>query len=126
MTNPIPISVRGGLYVLGIIVGSLVTVALPDLLVALKAGPDWTTFAVRFVGALTVLLSTLGRSNLGDPVPAAQVTVINQSAADDAQDGTTEGTQGAPAIDATAVAEALTAEPGTDADGVDWEPAPAA
>ena len=115
MTNPIPISVRGWLYVLGIIVGSLVTVALPDLLVALKAGPDWTTFAVRFVGALTVLLSTLGRSNLGNPVSAAQVTVINQSAADDAQDGTTEGTEGAPSVDAQ-----ITTESESDADGVEW------
>lgn len=46
--------------------------------------------------------------------------------ADDSQDGTTEGTQGAPAADVQTAADAETAESDTDGDGVDWEPEPAA
>lgn len=76
MTNPIPTAVRGWLYVLGIIVGSFVTVVLPDLLTAVGAGQAWTTLATRAAGALTLLLSTLGRANLGDPVPAAEISTI--------------------------------------------------
>ncbi len=68
MTNPIPVRVRGWLYVAGIVVGAFVAVVLPDLLVALGAGPAWTAFATRGVGALTVLLATLGRANLGDAI----------------------------------------------------------
>lgn len=73
MTNPIPTAVRGWLYVLGIIVGGLIAVILPDLLDALGAGEVWTRFATRAAGALTVLLSTLGRANLGDPAPVAEI-----------------------------------------------------
>lgn len=67
MNNPIPAPVRGWLYVIGIVVGGLVAVCLPDLLTALDAAPVWTAFATRTCGALTVLLSTLGRANLSDP-----------------------------------------------------------
>lgn len=66
MQNPIPIQVRGWLYVTGIIVGGLIAVVLPDLMAALEVGPLWTTFAVRLAGATTLLLSTLGRANLSD------------------------------------------------------------
>lgn len=64
MENPIPVRVRGWLYVSGIVTGGMVAVALPDLLAALEVGPLWTTFAVRLTGAATVLLGTLGRANL--------------------------------------------------------------
>ena len=73
MTNPIPTAVRGWLYVAGIIVGGLITVVLPDLLDALGAGDTWQRFAVRASGAVTLLLSTLGRANLSDP---GAVTVL--------------------------------------------------
>lgn len=73
MTNPIPVAVRGWLYVLGIIVGSFVAVVLPDLLIAVGADQAWTTVATRAAGALTLLLSTLGRANLGDPAPVAEI-----------------------------------------------------
>lgn len=85
MSNPIPTAVRGWLYVLGIVVGSFVAVVLPDLLVALNAGPQWTTFATRGVGALTILLATLGRSHLSEPVPAPAAPEI--VAEDPAEDG---------------------------------------
>lgn len=65
MTNPIPLKVRGWLYVVGIIVGGFIAIILPDLLVALEVGPLWTTFATRTCGALTILLATLARANLG-------------------------------------------------------------
>lgn len=57
-------------------------------------------------------------------VKTVEITT-SPAAADDSQDGTTEGTEGAPAIDAP-TAEAKAAEPGTDSDGVDWEPDSAA
>lgn len=80
MSNPIPVRVRGWLYVAGIIVGAFIAVILPDLLTAMNAGAAWTTFATRAAGALTILLSTLGRSNLSDP--AAVVTLDATPSAD--------------------------------------------
>lgn len=67
MTNPIPFTVRGWLYVAGIIVGGVVAVVLPDLLAALSAGQVWQAFAVRACGALLVVLGTLSRANLSEP-----------------------------------------------------------
>lgn len=66
MNNPIPTTVRGWLYVVGIIVGGSIAIVLPDLLAALDVGPAWTTFATRLAGALTLLLATLSRANLGN------------------------------------------------------------
>lgn len=128
MPNPISLRVRGWLYVAGIILGTFVAVFMPDLVAALGAGEKWETLTTRAIGALTALLSILARTNLSDPTAAVvPVTVVNQriSTADDSQDGTTEGTDGAPAADVQTAAEAET-EPGTDEDDVDWEPDPAA
>lgn len=69
MGNPIPAAVRGWLYLVGIIIGAFVAVVLPDLLAALAVGPEWTTVAIRAAGALTLLLSTLSRANLGTDEP---------------------------------------------------------
>lgn len=74
MQNPIPLRVRGWLYVAGIIAGGFIAVVLPDLLTALDANAAWTGFATRAAGALTVLLSTLGRANLSDPAGTAAIT----------------------------------------------------
>lgn len=131
MPNPISLRVRGWLYVAGIILGTFVAVFMPDLVAAIGAGEKWETLTTRAIGALTALLSILARTNLSDPTANATVvpvTVVNQriSTADDSQDGTTEGTQGAPVADVQTAADAETAESGTDGDGVDWEPEPAA
>lgn len=85
MTNPIPIRVRGWLYVAGIVVGGLIAVVLPDLLDALGAGDQWIRLAVRASGALTLLLSTLGRSHLSDPSGAA-LTIDGEIVAEPIQD----------------------------------------
>lgn len=63
MTNPIPERVRGWLYVAGIAVGILAVVAGP-LMIALTVSDAWQAVIVSAVGAVTVLLSTLSRSNL--------------------------------------------------------------
>ena len=66
MNNPIPVRVRGWLYVAGIVVGGTIALVLPDLMAALDVGPTWRTFATRLAGALTMLLATLSRANLGN------------------------------------------------------------
>ena len=70
MSNPIPASVRGWLYVAGIIIGASVAVILPDLLTALGAGETWQALAVRACGAVTAVLAMLSRANLGDAIPS--------------------------------------------------------
>lgn len=63
MTNPISANARAKIYVLGIIVGALATVA-PTILAALQVPPSWTTVAVSTIGLITTISSILARGNL--------------------------------------------------------------
>jgi hypothetical protein len=74
MKNPIPLAMRGKLYVAGIIFGVGVMAVAPDLLTALAATPEWTAVAIRATGAITALLSILSRANLTDPADGSQDT----------------------------------------------------
>lgn len=72
MDNPIPAKVRSVLYILGMIVGGLVAVVLPDLLVALNVDEAWTAVATRAAGATTLLLATLAQANLSPDQPRVE------------------------------------------------------
>lgn len=63
-TNPIPETVRGTLYVIGISIGILAVIAGP-LMIALDTPEVWQAVIVSTVGAVTTLLATLSRANLG-------------------------------------------------------------
>ncbi len=65
MDNPISDNVRGVLYVLGLSLGILATVAGP-LMLALETPEVWVSVILSFIGAVTTLLSTLARANLTD------------------------------------------------------------
>ena len=74
MTNPIPTSVRGWLYVAGIVIGMLIATVVPDIMTALGATQEWVIVATRASGALTSLLSMLSRANLSDPAATSTNT----------------------------------------------------
>ena len=65
MSNPISPTVRGWLYVGSTVIGILAVIAGP-LLIALDVSSEWSAVVVSAVGAVTTLLGTLARANLGD------------------------------------------------------------
>ena len=71
MPNPISEKARGALYVIGISLGILSTIAGP-LMLALETPEPWVAVVLSTIGALTTLLSTLARANLTAPAPGLQ------------------------------------------------------
>lgn len=71
MPNPISEKTRGALYVTGISLGIMSTVAGP-LMLALAVPEVWVAVVLSTIGALTTLLSTLARANLTAPDPGSQ------------------------------------------------------
>lgn len=63
MTNPISASARAKIYVVGIVVGVLATVA-PAVLAALAVSDRWTSVAISVIGAITTISNILARGNL--------------------------------------------------------------
>lgn len=74
MTNPIPLKVRGGLYVVGITVGILAAI-IPPVVAAIGIGDKWALVITSIVGAITVITNTLSRANLTEPGTANTPTV---------------------------------------------------
>jgi hypothetical protein len=67
MQNPIPLNARGWIYVAGLVIGAVLLVA-PDVL-TMAGMESWDAVFARMGGAVTALVSALGRSHLADPVP---------------------------------------------------------
>lgn len=68
MSNPIPASARGVLYIIGVCVGILAATAGPFMM-ALEIPDVWQAAIVSLVGAITTLMATVSRANLGDDQP---------------------------------------------------------
>ena len=79
MNNPISEKTRGGLYVAGISVGILSTVAGP-LMLALETPDVWVAVVLSAIGAVTTLLSTLARANLTSEAVNIRATQMYESA----------------------------------------------
>ena len=65
ITNPISKKTRDVLYIIGISLGILSTIAGP-LMLALATPEVWVAVVLSGLGAVTTLLSTLARANLTD------------------------------------------------------------